>query len=92
MEGGKEVGRGGGRPSLVPRPSQKNGKEGLVNGAGWVRNYNNCSLIPRCSINRRERLLHTVCACAAPQVFLESLETSIKSTPLHSVCQLISPV
>ena len=41
------------------------------------------SLIPRRSKNRRERLVHTVCACGAPQVFLGNLETSVKSTPLH---------
>ena len=31
------------------------------------------SLVPR----------RSVCACAAPQVFLGNLETSVKSTPLH---------
>ena len=41
------------------------------------------SLVPRRSKNRRERLVHTVCACAALQVFLENLETSVKSTLLH---------
>ena len=38
------------------------------------------SLVPRHSKNWSERLVHTVCACAAPQVFPGNFETS---TPLH---------
>ena len=41
-----------------------------------------------CLKNRRERLVHTVCACTAPQRFLGNLETSPKiySITLTSVC------
>ena len=49
------------------------------------------SLVPR---NRREHLVHTVCACAAPQVFSGKLGNfrKIYSVTLTSACQSISPV
>ena len=41
------------------------------------------SLVPTHSKDQRERLVHTVCTCIAPQVFLGNLETSVKSTLLY---------
>ena len=48
-----------------------------------TRSWSGASLVPRRLKNRRECLVHTVCTCAAPQVFLGNLETSVKSTLLH---------